>query len=58
MTWNSEYESEYESVSRISVWINFHRKIWYIKLNNTTTNPYVLFQTAIRLLKDKRNYKI
>ena len=24
MTWNNEYESEYESVSRISIWINFH----------------------------------
>ena len=25
MTWNNEYESEYESVSRISIWINFHK---------------------------------
>ena len=23
MTWNNEPESEYESVSRISIWINF-----------------------------------
>ena len=23
-TWNNEYQSEYESVSRISIWINFH----------------------------------
>ena len=22
--WNNEYQSEYESVSRISIWINFH----------------------------------
>ena len=29
---------------------------WYIKLNNTITEPYVLFQDAIRLLKDNRNY--
>ena len=27
-------------------------------MNHTTTKPYVLFQNAIRLLKDKRNYKI
>lgn len=33
-------------------------KIWYIKLNSTTTKPYVLFQNAIMLLKDKRNCKI
>ena len=25
-TWNNEYESEYESVSRISIWINFPPK--------------------------------
>ena len=33
-------------------------KMIYIKLNNTSTEPYVLFQDAIRLLKDNRNYKI
>ena len=26
MTWNNESESEYESVFRISTWINFHLK--------------------------------
>ena len=25
-TWNNKYESKYESVSRMSIWINFHPK--------------------------------
>ena len=29
-------------------------KIQYIKLNNTITKPYLVFQNAIRLLKNKR----
>ena len=28
--WNNEYQSEYESVSRISIWINFHDILWYL----------------------------
>ena len=32
MTWNNEYESESESVSRISIWINFHHLTVIISL--------------------------
>ena len=31
-------------------------KIQYIKLNNNSTEPYVLFSETMRLLKKRRNY--
>ena len=30
--WNNEYQSEYESVSRISIWINFHLSHMFFKI--------------------------
>ena len=48
----------YKQHERLKRLTKLKRKIWYIKLNNTTTKPYVLFQSAIALLKNKRNYKI
>ena len=48
----------YKQHKRLRRLTKIKHKIWYIKLSNTTTKPYVLFQNAITLLKNKRNYKI
>ena len=37
--------------------IKIQHKLQHIKLKNITTKPYVLFNNAIRLSKNKRNYK-
>ena len=40
MTWNNEYESDYESVSRISIWINFPSDIWGLHFGTLILDLY------------------
>ena len=55
MTWNNESESNYESVSRISTWISFEKKKFFLKKVN---HKALSFKLVKNTSNDFRRIKI